>query len=207
MFTEKEVLIVANGEELCSEKIIKSFKYIIAADGGYDKLPKELVPKIVIGDFDSTDEKRIPSFIKKEKFPIKKDFIDLELAINYAIDQGFKNIYTTGVSGSRKDHFFASLLLISKFEKFNIHILTKDEDIFLIKPNTEYTFFNMKGKRVSFFSITEKSEKIVSDGFEYEYQKNDLFNNHPSLGVSNKIIKKTAKFKYKKGKILCFLEV
>ncbi|MEJ5307472.1 MAG: thiamine diphosphokinase [candidate division WOR-3 bacterium] len=207
MFTEKEVLIVANGEDLCSEKIIKSFKYIVAADGGYDKLPKGLLPKIVIGDFDSIDEQKIPSFIKKEKFPVKKDFIDLELAINYAVEKGFKNIYATGVSGSRKDHFFASLLLISKFEKFNIHILTKDEDIFLIKPKTEYTFFNMKGKRVSFFSITKKSEMITSEGFEYEYQKTDLFNNHPSLGVSNRIIKRNAMIKYQKGKILCFLEV
>ncbi|MEO0289060.1 MAG: thiamine diphosphokinase [candidate division WOR-3 bacterium] len=207
MFTEKEVLIIANGEEICSNRIIKSFKNIIAADGGYKKLPKDMVPRIVIGDFDSIDEREIPPFVEKEKFPVKKDFIDLELAINYAIDKGFENIYATGVSGSRKDHFFASILLLSKFEKFNLHILTQDEDIFLIKPNTEYSFFNMKGKRVSFFSITKKSESIRSEGFEYEYRNNSLFFNHPSFGVSNRIVKKYAKLKYKKGKILCFLEV
>lgn len=206
MLTEKEVLIVGNGEDLCSEKIIKNFKHIIAADGGFLKLSPKIFPEVVIGDFDSVDEKIIPSKIIKEKFPVKKDFIDLELAINYSITKGFTNIYTTGVSGSRKDHFFASIILLSKYENFNIHILTQNEDIFLLKPNVEYTFYNMKGKRVSFFSMVKKSEKIISEGFEYEYREKNLFFSTPSLGVSNKIIKKYSILKYKKGKILCFLE-
>uniref|UniRef100_A0A7C3J6J8 Thiamine diphosphokinase n=1 Tax=candidate division WOR-3 bacterium TaxID=2052148 RepID=A0A7C3J6J8_UNCW3 len=206
MNNDREILIVGNGEDLCSKGTIKNFENIVAADGGYNNIPKSVKPLCVIGDFDSINEKDLPERIEKIKFSQRKDFTDIELAIVYSIRKGYKNIFITGISGSRKDHFFTSLMLLKKYEKYNIHLLTSKEEIFILKPLTIYKFLNMKDKRVSFFSITPKSEKIVSKGFEYEYKNRTLYFDSP-IGVSNRIIKDKVLFTFKKGKILCFLEI
>ncbi|HAF08127.1 MAG: thiamine diphosphokinase [bacterium] len=206
MNEEKEVLIVGNGDDICSEKTIKNFENIVAADGGFNNIPEGVKTLCVIGDFDSIKKKDIPKKIKKIKFPKKKDFTDIELAISYSIKNGYKNIFITGISGSRKDHFFTSLMLLKKYERYNIHLLTSKEEIFILKPLTIYEFLDMKDKRVSFFSLTLKSERIISKGLEYEYRNGNLRFDLP-IGVSNRIMKDKVLFTFEKGRILCFLEI
>ncbi len=206
MKNSKEVILVGNGENLCSNKIIKQFKKVVALDGGYKYIGEDSLIEVVIGDFDSMDLKKIPSKIKKLKFPKKKDFSDLELGIIYSIENGYDNIYVTGVTGTRMDHFYTSIMLLKKYSDKNIHILTKTEDIFLLKHNILYTFKGMRGKRVSFFSISKKSSGIDSSGLEYEYDDDELLFEIP-IGLSNNFRKNKVFFKFKKGMILCFLEI
>lgn len=206
MENSKEIILVGNGENLCSNKIIKQFKNVVALDGGYKHIDKDSLIEVVIGDFDSIDLKKIPLKIKKLKFPKKKDFSDLELGIIYAIENRYDNIYVTGVSGSRMDHFYTSIMLLKKYSDKKIHILTKTEDIFLLKQDILYTFKGMRGKRVSFFSISKKSSGIVSSGLEFEYNDDELLFEIP-IGLSNNFRKNKVFFKFKKGMILCFLEI
>ena len=47
-------------------------------------------------------------------FPSEKDETDLELAIDWAIDQKPRNIYIFGATGGRMDHFLANIQLLQK---------------------------------------------------------------------------------------------
>ena len=203
---EKRVIIIGAGERICSKESIKSFSDIICADGGYKHIKNIIKPKLIIGDFDSLSIKKVPKGIKVLSYPIKKDETDLELAIKYAIEKKYSPIYATGVAGSRGDHFITAVMLLEKYKNHEIHILTENDDIFILNEKRLYTFKNMKSSNVSFFSLSDKTTCIKSEGFEYEYKKAPLLRSNP-IGVSNRIIDNNANIKFEKGLVLCFLKI
>jgi len=46
------------------------------------------------------------------KFPAEKDMTDTELAVNTAIDRGYKNIVIIGGTGTRLDHTLSNIFLL-----------------------------------------------------------------------------------------------
>ena len=202
----KSVLIVGAGERICPAEIIKSFDFVIAADGGYNLIKSIAEPIAVIGDFDSLPARKVPNRIPVLRFPKAKDETDVELALKYALLSAFQWIYITGVSGDRNDHFYVALSLLEKYHSKEIHILTEREDIFILNDKRKYVFENMKNFQVSFFSVTAECGKIKSKGFEYEYRGAVLSRKNP-IGVSNFIKEKIAEITFEKGKMLCFLKI
>ena len=94
---------------------IKPDDYIICADSGYDRAKAfGITPDIVIGDMDSTKEAEIP--FEKIVYPVRKDFTDSEIAVNYAIEKGFEEVLMFGMIGTRMDHTLASISLLSKLQ-------------------------------------------------------------------------------------------
>src|SRR5258705_10797897 len=89
---------------------INSADFIIAADSGAkDSLAFGIIPKIVIGDFDSLDKKTKEILEKKGtefiKYPTNKNETDTELAVNFAIKKGATKISILGgMMGGRLDH-------------------------------------------------------------------------------------------------------
>lgn len=202
----RSVIIVGAGAVICPLETVRSFPAVIAADGGYSHIRGIMKPMAIIGDFDSLSLKTAPKNIPTIRFPKEKDETDIELALKYAIESSFDSVYLTGVAGERHDHFFAALSLLEKYHETEIHILTGAEDIFLMREGMEYTFEDMKGSSVSFFSVTGKCTGIHSSGFEYEYKDSSLKRKNP-IGISNSITDKKAKIKFEKGKVLCFLRI
>ena len=96
--------------------ILEEGDLVIGADGGYLTLVKNRIkPNIVIGDFDSyTGDIECESIIK---FPVKKDFADSALAIEYAISQGYKKIVVYGAIGGSLDHTLANIALLADYTK------------------------------------------------------------------------------------------
>lgn len=200
----EEVLIVGSGEDLPDKKIIRGFSNVVCADGGYDRVKGIVKPLAVIGDMDSLSTK-IEKGIEVVVSSMHKDETDTELALRWCIKQGFEDIYMTGTHGTRPDHFFASLILLKRYKGMDLHILTPQYDIFLMDKDRNYSFCDMKGSEVSFFSFGERSSGIVSKGFRYEYADSALRQDDP-LGVSNEIIRENASIYFKKGSLLCFVK-
>lgn len=199
------VLIVGSGEDLPEKSIIKSFSCIVCADGGYDRVKGIVKPIAVIGDMDSIASK-IEKGVEVVVSNRQKDETDTELALKWCIDRGYEDIYITGTHGTRPDHFYASIVLLMKYKEHSLHILTDSYDIFIMEEGREYDFSGMKGTEVSLFSVSTKTSGIVSDGFRYEYRNISLSPDNP-LGVSNEIIKKNASISFKKGNLLCFVNI
>ena len=139
-----KVLIVGSGT-LSDENLIKKYhqwaELVIAADGGQMHLRKfGLDSDVLLGDFDSINDaelKKIKSHNKPEliTFPKEKDYTDLELAINAAIERGATDIVLLGVTGTRLDHTTANIHLMYKIVEHNIKGYIEDEHnrIYLVK--------------------------------------------------------------------------
>ena len=99
--------------------------FVIGADRGYLTLVKnKIMPNAVIGDFDSYNGKIDCG--KIIKFPVKKDFTDSALAIEYAISQNYKKIIVYGAIGGDLDHTLANIALIANYTEKGIDIAFVD---------------------------------------------------------------------------------
>ncbi len=202
----KDVLILGGGEDKLPIKTIKTFKNIICADSGYDYIVGKIQPIAVIGDFDSIKKKIKNNKIEIIKYSKNKDKLDTELAIQYAINKGFENIFINGVNGTRIDQFYTVIKLLYKYKKYNLRIITHTFEIFLLKNSTKYVFENMKGKTISLFSLSAKTYGFKTVGLEYNLNKIELKKDSP-IGVSNTIKKSKCKIYFEKGLLLCYIEI
>lgn len=176
---------------------------VIAADKGYEQLKKNgYRPNVVIGDFDSyTGKINCENVIK---YPVKKDDTDSVLAIEYAINQGYKNIIVFGAIGGLLDHTIANISLLSRYSPYGINVVLVDKDNVLFSvSNSEISFDENACGRISVFSATESSLGVVEKGLLYELEGAELKSNI-SLGVSNEFIGKKSVISVKKGILLIY---
>ena len=118
-------LIVSGGMAPSKEILLrelKSSKIVICADScAYHLFKYDMVPNVLIGDFDSISSEVLSLFKSEgcivEKFPPEKDFTDTEIAIEYAISKGYTNITLLGATGSRLDHVYGNITLLKSTQK------------------------------------------------------------------------------------------
>ncbi|MBO5071103.1 MAG: thiamine diphosphokinase, partial [Roseburia sp.] len=91
---------------------------MIAADSGMEFLYRnEIMPNVIVGDFDSVQSealayfKRQPGIHFQELVP-EKDDTDTESAIRLAISMGAEEITLLGGTGSRLDHVLGNIELL-----------------------------------------------------------------------------------------------
>jgi thiamine pyrophosphokinase len=122
--------------------LVRDADLVIAADSGLRharSLPLE--PDVVVGDFDSVslaDLEAHPS-IERIRHPERKDELDLELAIDLAIDRGARRLVVLGAFGTRFDQSLACLLIAARLcrEGFEISLHDGERDAFLMRGGDE----------------------------------------------------------------------
>ncbi|HCQ89985.1 MAG TPA: thiamine diphosphokinase, partial [Clostridium sp.] len=138
----------APSEEILNIYIEKGYE-IIAADSGANCLYKyRIIPKILLGDFDSIDKEVLNYFKDKTEIltvPSEKDFTDTELALNMAIDLKAEDIVFLGCTGSRMDHFLGNLCVLYKALEKNIKASIVDENNSITMINTPTIIRGKKG--------------------------------------------------------------
>lgn len=176
---------------------------VIAADKGYEQLKKSgYRPNVVIGDFDSYVGKiNCENIIK---YPVKKDDTDSALAVEYAINHGYKNIVIYGAIGGTLDHTIANISLLSRYSIKGINIVLIDENNVLFAISDRNITFDEKAVgRISVFSATERSLGVVEKGLLYELDEVEMKSNI-SVGVSNEFIGRKSVISVKKGTLLIY---
>ncbi len=118
-------LIFANGDlteppEL--PDLLARADLIIAADGGANSCRcLGIIPDVLIGDLDSIDPAILKDFQVKavaiHRHPPRKDATDLELALDFAMAQGAREVWLFGGLGGRWDMSLANVLLAAR-EKY-----------------------------------------------------------------------------------------
>ncbi len=167
--------------------------YIICADGGYDHALKLGVkPNIIIGDFDSI--KNIPTDTDIIKYPVRKDFTDGELAVQYAVEHGFSDTLLLAVTGDRLDHTITDILLLTQCE--NGCVLDDNNEIYLIGDRLEIS--GKKGDTLSILPINGDLTGITTEGLEYPLFDETLYFGK-SRGVSNVMTADKCVIKAKSG--------
>ena len=126
-------VIIGNGDIKDYQYIkskINDNDFIICADGGYNHAEKMgIVPDVLIGDFDSA--KNFEKVKDRIEYPKRKDFTDGELAVAYAVDNGYEDIVLIAMTGDRFDHSIADILLLEKCK--NGVLIDDNNEIYLLK--------------------------------------------------------------------------
>jgi thiamine pyrophosphokinase len=132
-------------------------------------------PQLAFGDFDSVTPEELLLIKGKVKelnrFKPEKDETDMELALNWALEQSPERIQLFGATGGRLDHLFANVQLLIKpvLQKNPVQIEIIDrKNIVYIKSAGEYTIQkNKRFKYISFIPITMEVKGITLKDFKY----------------------------------------
>ncbi|MBO5440350.1 MAG: thiamine diphosphokinase [Clostridia bacterium] len=180
---------------------LDSSDLVIGADRGYLTLVKNKIkPDVVIGDFDSyTGEVKCENIIK---YPVKKDFTDSALAIEFALSKGYKKITIYGAIGGMLDHTLANIALLANYTEKGIDISFVDGDNITFALHNEKVIFDKDTKgRISVFSNTDISLGVTEKGLLYEVDNITLKNIVP-LGVSNEFIGRESEISVNDGTLI-----
>lgn len=219
------------------EKSEKEKICLIAADRGLEFfLDSHIMPDVVIGDFDSLSEdgkhfleiddrigldSEIPYGgmtnwkVRKEgekeievvRLRPEKDDSDTQSAMNYAIQNGAKEIAILGVTGNRVDHLIANfgLLVLSQMKGAETVLVDKYNYMKLVQSGTVLKKSEQFGKYVSFFQIGGDVTGLTLKGFKYPLDRYHLTAADSGLTVSNEIRSETAEVTYESGMLLMIM--
>jgi len=205
-------LIIGNGNDI-EKNLIENINvdYVICADGGLEKAEKlNLHPDLILGDFDSVNSSVLEYYkklnIETVTFPSVKDFTDMELAVEYAVKKGFKDVVLAGATGTRLDHTLANIQLLEKYHNqgIKLEIIDNNNYISIISDNTDFKIKHKKHYFVSLVPVTEKLEGITLEGFKYPLN-NVQVQRGTALLISNEIIQGEGRIILYKGTALVFV--
>jgi thiamine pyrophosphokinase len=174
--------------------------------GVFTLLSMGIQPIYAFGDFDSVSKEELAIVEEKiehlHKYIPEKDETDLELALQWAINQSAKEINIFGATGGRLDHFFANVQLLSQAfsvkDSCEISIIDHKNIIFLKLPGT-YTLPKLDNKKyISFLPFTATIERLNLQGFKYS-----LIDRNISIGstlcISNELISNYGTYSFSDG--------
>ena len=194
----KHFFIIAGGkiEDAFAIEVLKGFaeKTVIAADSGMEFLRRnEIVPQVIIGDFDSVSKETLEWFQKKEgivwhRLNPQKDDTDTEFALRLAISMGAECITVLGGTGSRLDHVLGNIELLGIGLELGVEIelLDANNRIRMTDHGMVLKKEEQFGKYVSFFSMGDKVTGLSLTGFQYPLDGYTL-KNSDGIAVSNQL--------------------
>ena len=183
--------------------------FVIAADGGARHCQKlGIRPAIVIGDFDSLSAAELTELERDGaqvlRFPARKDYTDLELALQHAVALGADEILVFAALGARWDQTLANLLLPAApgLEQVCIRLLDGAQEIALLRPGELHILNGRPGDIVSLVPLGGHARGITTDGLEYPLADGTLYFG-ATRGVSNVLLGERASVQLKEGLLLC----
>ena len=197
-------VIIGSGD--CSIDILKeninNSDYIICADGGYDyAVEADLIPDLLIGDFDSI--KAIPENVAKITLPVEKDVTDAVAAFNEGVKQGFASFVLFGGTGGRFEHTFANISLMANASKQNLSFEIIDEKhIFRAVTNSSIKIERKENQQISVFAYGNKAKGVIENGFHYPLQNYTLDPFDGAFGTSNDIVEEFGKISVEDGTLI-----
>lgn len=203
-------LIVGNGSDIDKSYIDSlNIDYVICADGGLEKVKKlDLMPNLILGDFDSVDPSILENYkslnIETVTFPPEKDYTDMELAIDHAANRGFKEIILVGASGTRLDHTVANMLLIEKYFNKNINIKIIDNNNIIQMVTNNMSILFKKNYYVSIVPFSKSIQGLTLQGFKYPLNNVNV-KRGSTLCISNEVSEEVGVIKINKGSALVFI--
>ena len=180
--------------------------WIIAADGGtLSALRWGWLPDTVVGDLDSLPNELRPrleaaggQFVT---FPERKDWTDLELALQHAVEGGAAEIVILGARGGRLDQELTNLLLLSRPEwaAVTIRLLDGQEEACVVRR--ECLLSGQVGDTVSLLALTPQVTGITTRGLEWPLCEATLTFGS-TLGISNVLTEPVARVRVEDGVLL-----
>ena len=180
--------------------------YILCADGGLNYARQYgYEPNLVVGDFDSLEDRSLLANVEFRTLPVEKDDTDMIAAIRIAKTLGFSECLLLNGTGGRIDHTFANLTSLFFAEKLGIQACLIDgkAEIYACSSG-RISLAGKRGYRLSLFAFGGKAG-VNGKGMHYSLE-NRIFSPDFPLGVSNEIDTDDAWLEVCFGSILMILE-
>lgn len=177
---------------------------IIAADAGMNYCRRDnIVPDIIIGDFDSLG--RIPDSDNVITLPVEKDDTDTSFAVKYAMEKGYKTFVIFGATGGkRQDHTFANIALLSFISKNGgIGFLVSGDTTITAVTDAKLSFPASLTGDISVFSFDTVSQGVTETGLYYNFT-DAIVENSVVTGVSNSFTGKESSVSVRKGTLIIY---
>lgn len=188
------------------KKYINAQTLLIGCDGGTAHiLSLGLMPRVVIGDFDSLSSKTFrllrQNRVECIKYPRDKLCTDTELGLMLAKKRGYTDIIMTGIRGRETDHLIANLALLGKkrYLSLNLRMIDGKEEMTLVRREIDIT--GKKGDIISLIPIGDDARGVSTEGLFYPL-KNAKLRAWTSQGLRNHLTGKQGKVALKKGSLL-----
>lgn len=208
-----KALIVGSGSLTDTELLKRRYIWadmVIAADGGLLYLDKEgLTPNVLLGDFDSLPDSILQKYrdhddIEIISFQPEKDYTDMELAVNLAIDRRATEIAVIGASGTRLDHTTANIHLLYKILKSGAKGYIEDEHNQILLTDSIITIKRRDKYKVSLLPLPPYVKGLSTTGLSYPLTDETLVFG-VGRGISNEFNSDTATVSIKEGLLLVFV--
>jgi thiamine pyrophosphokinase len=184
------------------------FDLVIAADRGVSYAAKlQIVPDVILGDFDSIDpetKKKMQEWnVPITTFPVEKDYTDTHLALEKAMEMGADEITLIGGTGTRMDHTWANIGLLQMTMKAGIPAWIVDPNNRISMHDKDFSICKKEafGEYVSFLPFTENVRGLTLEGFYYSLKNTEL-KQGVSLGISNELTADIGQVKLKDGVLI-----
>jgi len=160
---------------------------VIAADGGTEHLVVLGVkPDAIIGDMDSlgTETKWAGDDILRVPHPSDKDKSDAELAVEYALAQGCRQVALIAAAGKRLDHTLGNIALMAKYPG-RVAIVDGTFTLVAVNRSERCVLHGSIGATVSLIPYGSGLATVTTRGLKYALQNEPLaFATH---GLSNEL--------------------
>ncbi|AGT31493.1 thiamine pyrophosphokinase [Geobacillus genomosp. 3] len=180
----------------------KDVRWVGVDRGTAALLEAGLRPVRAFGDFDSLpgeDVARLQQMLPDlDIWPAEKDKTDMEIALDWAVEQTARCIRLFGATGGRLDHLFGNVELLLKYAGRLIEIVDRQNVLTVHLPGTYTVMHDARYRYVSYIPVSEMVTGLTLIGFKYP-----LTNCHISRGstlcISNELIQSSGTFSFSEG--------
>jgi thiamine pyrophosphokinase len=175
--------------------------------GTFSLLENGIKPAYAFGDFDSVSAAEKESILKSNivlnQYQSEKDQTDMELALQWAVNQKPEEILLFGATGGRLDHEMMNIQLLFRTISSNaeVKIIDIKNEISLKLPG-KYTIGRVEQySYISFLAFQGEVNGITLKGFKYPLEEASL-KVGSSLCISNELVNKNGTYSFDSGIIL-----
>lgn len=190
----QEILFVSGGRVPNRDwfKTVASGRKIFCVDKGIELCKAcDIVPSVLIGDFDSANTSAVDwARMKKilvESYPSDKDLTDTQLALKRATEIfGEHTAILTGAFGGRFDHVYSTIFTCAAIDR-QIFLADERELVLYVKSGetVDVKFFR-KPLAVSLLPMTSTCAGVSTKNLHWELDGASLTQNFPNA-ISNRI--------------------
>ncbi|GAB1408914.1 thiamine diphosphokinase [Desulfovibrionales bacterium] len=202
-------VLVANGAFVCTpdlKHVLDTADCVVGVDGGcchVEVLGRN--PDLVLGDLDSVPAELVALYEEQSieiiRHRVDKDFTDLELALELAMERGATRITVLGATGGRVDHFLANIFALTRCVEHGIPACIRDEAQSITVVDRELMLQGCIGDIVTVLPLTEQADNVWLHGMCYPLHGETLFFGS-SRGVSNVLSAPQAQITVGSGRVL-----
>lgn len=213
--TGKCILVCAGDLEI-SDIPVGENDLVIAVDGGYMYCGIfGIEPDIVIGDFDSLEEKYVRQIEEMYaagaegrrllRLNPEKDDTDTLAALKTGLAEGYREFHLYGAMGGRLEHTIANLQCLLYLKNNGAKAYIWDGSMMLTLIRDEALSFRQEMEGIlSVFAVGGQAEGVSEKGLKYTLTDAVIYEDFP-IGISNEFIGEKAEVSVRRGTLLVMI--